>query len=198
MATKKPSDPNGRHVRVYVTLLYSPAWRCLGASAKALFVDMRASLTGTNNGNVSAALSDLKHRGWSSSKTLARALYELRALGFIAVTRVGGLKQGTRVATLYRFTDQEVYEQQKVGVMAVKATHDYAAFKTVAEAQSALLTGVERLRAEGRAKQVPKKSPVPKGKRIASEREPIAGFIASERKQGGRLSLPKGNREIFA
>ncbi|MDT3680437.1 MAG: hypothetical protein ROZ64_16575 [Burkholderiaceae bacterium] len=152
----------------------------------------------TNNGNISAALSDLKHRGWASSKTLARALYELRALGFLAVTREGGFKQGTRVPTLYRFTDLEVFEQPKLGVQPVKATHDYLRHESVTDARKALHDGLDQLRAEGRKKQIPKKNlPVPKGNRIASESEPIAPFIASERKQGKRASLPKGNREIL-
>lgn len=181
---RKQSDPNGRHMRVYATVHNSPAWRVLGYPAKALYVDLRASLTGTNNGDLSAALSDLKHRGWASSKTLARALYELRSLGFIAVTREGGLKQGTRVPTLYRFTDLAVFEHPKVGVQACKPTHDYLGFKTVTAAEQSLREGVERLRAEGRKKQLPKKFPVPEVNRIASEREPIASLIASESKQG--------------
>lgn len=196
MARLKPRDPNGRHIRVYATLLDSPAWRCLRSSAKALFVDLRASVNGSNNGNISAALSQLKHKGWSSSKTLSAALYELRALGFLAVTRGGGLKQGTRVPTLYRFTDLEVYEQPKVGVQHCRATHDYSRFESLADARQALREGLARLRDEGRRKQFPKKSPVPKGNRIASEREPIASFIASVREQGDRSSLPKGNTEI--
>lgn len=93
----KPRDPNGRHTRIYVTLLNSPAWRVLGPSSAKLFMDLRASVTGTNNGNLSAALSDMKHRGWIASATLSKALYELRALGFLAVTREGGLRMGTRV-----------------------------------------------------------------------------------------------------
>lgn len=195
--TRKPKDPNGRHIRVYATLLDTPAWRCLGWSARALFVDLRTSLNGTNNGNISATLSVLKHRGWASSKTLASALYELRALGFLVVTREGGLKQGTRVPTLYRFTDLEVFEFPKVGVQATTATHDYAHFKNLADAQQALRDGIDRLRAEGRKKQLRKENPpVPIVNRIASAREPLEASIASERKQGERASVPKGNRGI--
>lgn len=196
MARRKPRDPNGRHIRVYATLLDSPAWRCLASSAKALFVDLRTFLNGSNNGNISAALSLLKHKGWASSKTLSRALYELRALGFLVVTREGGLKQGTRVPTLYRFTDLEVYEHSKICVQPYKATHDYLRFETAADARQGLREGLARLHDEGRRKQIPKKSPVPKGNRIASEREPIAPFIASVREQGNRPSLPNGNMEI--
>lgn len=195
MRARKPTDPNGRHIRVYVTLLNSPAWRCLGWSARALHVDLRASVGATNNGNISAALSDLKHRGWASSKTLAGALYELRALGFIAVTREGGFKQGTRVPTLYRFTDLEVHEHSKLGVQPIKATHDYLKFETLADARKALQDGTEQLRAAGRAKQ--KKSLFRKETGSGSLSEPEAALIASERKQGKRASLPKGNREFL-
>ena len=188
--SKKWTDPNGRHVRVYVSLLNSPAWRELGQSASRLFMDMRATVAGTNNGNVSATLSDMKHRGWRSSATLSKALYELRTMGFIAVTREGGLKMGTRVCTLYRFTDLEVYEQRKVGVQACKATHDYRRFETVRDAKRALEEGLEKLRSSGAKKRAPrKKSPVQKLKRIDSETEPTSRSIASEIEQGELASL---------
>ncbi len=187
---KKPHDPNGRHVRVYVSLLNSPAWRVLGPSAVKLFMDLRSTVTGTNNGNLNAALSELKHRGWASSATLAKAVYELRAMGFLAVTREGGLKMGTRVCTLYRFTDLEVFEQPKVGVQHVKPTHDYLRFESVRDAEHALAEGVEKLRSDGAKKQEPKKkSHVQKLKRIASETESIGRFIASQTEQGGAVSL---------
>ncbi|MCY0389136.1 hypothetical protein OVY01_18480 [Robbsia sp. Bb-Pol-6] len=167
---KKYVDPQGRHIRVYVKLLHSPAWRVLGFSAKALFTDLRAIVTGTNNGNISAALSDMKHKGWTAPTTLAKALYELRAMGFIAVTVEGGLRQGTRVPSLYRFTDLEVFEQPKVGVLAMKATHDYARFESVREAEQALAEGFEKLQAAGRKKQQSnKKTPVQKMYRSNTE-----------------------------
>lgn len=190
MAKPKFQDPNGRHVRVYGTLLNSPAYRVMGFAAKALFFDLRERITGTNNGNINAALPDLKHKGWKSSATLSKALYELRAMGFLSATRMGGLKLGTRVCTLYRFTDLEVFDQPKVGVQAVKATHDYLTVKTVGEAERQLISGVEALQAEGAKKQSPrKKLPVQKMNRISSESEPIARFIGSKTEQGAGLSV---------
>ncbi len=152
---------------------------------------MRSSVNGTNNGNISATLVNMKHRGWRSSATLAKALYELRALGFLAITREGGLKMGTRVCTLYRFTDLETLEQPKVGVSYCKATHDYRRFGSVRDAERALIEGTEKLRAEGAKKQSSKekKSPVHKTKRIASKIEPDADFIATENEQATSLSL---------
>jgi hypothetical protein len=197
--TTKPTDPQGRHIRVYVSLLNCPAYRVLGYPAKALFVDLRSLVNGTNNGNLSAALSDMKHKGWTAAATLSRALYELRAMGFLAVTRAGGLKMGTRVCQLYRFTDLEVYEQPKVGVQACKATHDYLRFASVGDAERALREGVKALQAEGRESQAPKKKlPVQNMNRIGSDNEPIDPFIGSLSEQGKPPSVHKMNREFRA
>jgi hypothetical protein len=156
---KKWADPLGPHARIYHSLLNSAAWRALSFSSKALFVDLRGTVTATNNGNITAAMSVMKHKGWTSRTTLARGLYELRVLGFIAVTVEGGLRQGTRVPSLYRFTDLDVFEQPKVGVQAIKATHDYRSFESVREAEQALVVGLERLQEQGRKKQQTKKKP---------------------------------------
>lgn len=171
----KWTDPNGRHVRVYVELLNTPAWRVLGFSAKALFLDLRAGVLATNNGTISATLAEMKHKGWTASATLAKALYELRALGFIAVTVEGGLRQGGRVQSLYRFTDLDVYEHPKSGVQAIKATHDYRRFESAREAERVLVEGLEKLQAEGRKKQqTKKKSPVQKLNPSSSKSEPAS------------------------
>ncbi|AIP62272.1 hypothetical protein [Burkholderia thailandensis] len=175
MAKKAWSDPLGPHVRIYHSLLNTPAWRVLGPSAVKLYIDMRMTLNGSNNGSIGASLSLMKHKGWKASATLAKALYELRALGFIAVTIEGGLRQGTRVPSLYRFTDVEVYEQPKTGVQAVKATHDYRRFESVRDAERELVAGLEKLQEAGRKKQqTKKKSPVQKLNPSSSESEPEA------------------------
>lgn len=196
MAKPKHQDPQGRHVRVYVNLLNSPAYRVIGYAAKALFFDLRERINGSNNGNVNAALSELKHKGWKAPATLSKALYELRAMGFLSVTRAGGLKLGTRVCTLYRFTDLDVFEHPKLGIPAIRATHDYLQFKTVAESEMALIVGVKKLQAEGSKKQATrKKPPVQNLYRIATENAPIAQNIATENVQGDDLSLQNLYRE---
>lgn len=153
MKKNKFVDPHGRHIRVYVDLLNSPAYRVLGFSAKALFFDLRSKITRTNNGNISATLSDLKHYGWNSSATLSKSLYELRALGFIDVTVEGGLKQGRRMPSLYRFTDLEVFEQPKLGIQPLRETRDYSQFKSVSEAKFRLKTRCAELKEVGKKKQ---------------------------------------------
>lgn len=131
-------DPGGRHIRVYCTLLDSVAWRVMGWSSRALFIDMRSSVNGSNNGNLSATIASLKHRGWKSSVTLANALFELQALGFIAKTRGGGVAHGSKVCSLYRFTDLPMHDFPKFGITQKAATHDYLRFATLADAERAI------------------------------------------------------------
>lgn len=196
MATKqKYQDPCGRHIRVYGSLLNSPAYRVMSFSAKALYFDLREKITGTNNGNISAALSDMKHKGWSSSATLAKALYELRAMGFLMLTVEGGLKEGRRAPSLYRFTDLETVTLPKVGVQAVKATHDYLNFTTVGDAQRRLEQEVERLHLRGKEKQQSKKNPpVQILSASSSYSEAQSDFSASDSELGDGLALQKMNR----
>ncbi len=197
MPKLKPKDPGGRHIRVYCSLLDSPAYRVLSFAAKALFTDLRSQVTGTNNGNLSAPLADMKHKGWVSTATLSKALYELRSLGFISITRVGGLRMGTRVCNLYRFTDLEVFDFPKLGIQAIKATHDYKVFDSVRVAEIALRDGVAALMAEGRKKQLKKNVPVRNLNRIGSGNELMEPFISSGNKQGDSSSVQETNRGNF-
>lgn len=143
---QKPRDPNGPHVRVYHSLLNSIAWRCLGPSACKLYFDLRVKLNGSNNGNISATLGELKHRGWVSSSTLSNALYELRVAGFIRQTRGGGVRDGSKVCALYAFTDLPVLEFPKIGIQAASASNDFLRFKSVDEAKQEFRRGIEALR----------------------------------------------------
>ena len=136
--SKRPSDPKGGHVRIYWELLDSAAWRSLSYASQSLYVLLRRKLLGTNNGNISATLGDLKHYGWKSSSTLANALKELQTLGLLAVTRQGGIAFGQKVCTLYRFTDVDVYEHPKLGIAPIAATNDWKRFATLADAETAL------------------------------------------------------------
>ncbi|WP_313297386.1 hypothetical protein [Diaphorobacter sp.] len=134
----KPQDPRGGHARIYWNLIDSVAWRSLGYASQSLYILLRRKLQSTNNGNISAALGDLKHYGWRSSATLAKALRELQAVGLIAVTRQGGIAYGQKVCNLYRFTDEQVFEQPKLHIKSCGATNEWQKLKTLAEARHAL------------------------------------------------------------
>lgn len=117
------------HIRIDLSLLKSPAFIALDPCAKALFIDLRSKVNSFNNGNISAALSELKHRNWRSAVTLAKALRQLESLGFIAKTRKTiGVERGSKMCNLFRFTDLDVFEIPKLGIEAQKATHDYKKF----------------------------------------------------------------------
>ena len=136
---KKPEARYPAHIQITLALLNSPAYIALDWSARSLFTDMRSKLRGFNNGNINAALSELRHRGWRSPVTLAKALRQLEAVGLIAKTRQTiGVELGSKVCNLYRFTDLDSLEFSMLQIAATKATHDYKRFTTLTDARRAV------------------------------------------------------------
>jgi hypothetical protein len=169
MSRKKFNGVQEAHIRIPLALLNSPAFVALSASGKALFVDLRSRLRSTNNGNLSCPLSELKHRGWRSSATLSKSLRELESVGFIRKTRsTVGVQNGSKVCSLFRFTDIESYEHVKQGTAYFKASNEWAAFESVRAAQNAIDSGLD------------KKRTIQNLNRDASKIEPIGSFDASE------------------
>lgn len=157
MATKKKiDDPRGSWTKLYREMITCHAYRALSMTARCLLWDMKSMVNGTNNGSIGAPFSVMKKQfGWTSSSALSKSLYELRAMGFIALTKQGGFKEGDRVCSLYRFTDLPVYEHKESGRQAVGRTFDYdnTHFKSLAEAKALLDVRVAEYRAEGRRRQ---------------------------------------------
>ena len=177
---KPYKDPNGPHVRIYHTLLKSLAWEALSKISQWLFYELRLTLGRTNNGDISATLSNLKPRGMGSSATLSKALLELQALGFIAQTRSGGVMMGEKDCCLYRFTDVDMNDFPKHGIKALRATHDYRKFKTINECLEAI-EDAKIVRKMKYAKDVlNKKAPVQKVKRHSSNNEAVKAVCASK------------------
>ncbi len=190
-AMAKPPDENWKgipHCRIRSDVTSSIAWRILGYSAKALYADLRAKLRNGSNGNVSAALGDLKHVGWTSSATLAKALYELQAVGFITKTRSGGVERGSKVCSLYAFTDLDVNQNPKLGIEKCRATFAYRDFKSLAEARASMSSGMANLRAEAMQRKGKTKL---KKKNDASEIEAVKAIDASEIEAVGYFSASK-------
>lgn len=176
-----PKDARGGHARLYWDLLDSPAYLALGNAARALYVDLRRKLLGSNNGNIEATLSTLKHRGWRLSATLNKALKELRSVGLIDQTRQGGIAYMSNQCSLYRFTDEEVFEHPKLRIPKMKATHDYRRFDKLAEARAAVREAREPHQGRNRK--------VQKLKLTASQTEAMRPFIASKTEQDARSQL---------
>jgi len=137
------------HTRVPLKVLDSPAWRVLSFSEKALYIDMRAKVRSTNNGNINATLSEMKHRGWSSSATLWKGLKTLEHMGLISRTRAGGIGAMSKICNLYRFTDMPVLEFPKLRINEIPATNDYIKIDSVKEAKAR----ITEWRRQERAKQ---------------------------------------------
>lgn len=188
---KKPSDPRGGHVRLYWSLIDSLAWRALSYSSQSVYIAMRRRLQGTNNGNISAALGDMKHYGITSDPTLSKALRELRTVGLIAVTRQGGIAYGRKVCNLYRFTDEAVFEQPKVGVKACQATNEWQRFEKLAEVESA----IEKAHADAKRQPGKNKSGLQKLKRTDSKSEALSRFNDSDSEAVSVLLLQKLKKE---
>lgn len=128
-----------QHIRIPLAILNSNAFIALPASAAKLYLDMLSYLRSTNNGNISAPLTNLRHRGWKSPTTLAKALRQLEAVGLIAKTRqTTGVHRGSKLCNLYRFTHLEAFEHPKLHVQACKPTKDYLKFKSLTDAKRAI------------------------------------------------------------
>lgn len=156
MAKKAWKDPRGPHVRMYLDILDSNAWAVLSITARALYIEFRAKLGKTNNGDIECGLAGATKRGaFRSPTTLAAALFELRSVNLIAVTRSGGVFGGSRLPTLYRFCDEPYGEFNKEFGFRFgpgKATFKVTDLETLEDARAALETGVAKLHAEAKAR----------------------------------------------
>ncbi len=81
-------------------------FRTMSAYGKALIIDLMSQFNGRNNGDLCAAFSVLKERGWRSKGTLGRAIKELKDRQWIVVARQGGRNH----CSLYALTFQAIDE----------------------------------------------------------------------------------------
>lgn len=188
-------DPNGKHLRVYHSLMNAPAFLALSATTQMIYLRMKMQLGATNNGDISATLTTLKHHGVKSSSTLAKALRELQTLGFIEKTYQGGINGHTqkRNCSLYRFTDTDSHDIPKKGITGKRATHDYKQIDSIRAAQAILKQISMEAKTEQAKKRRKNKSPVRNSNLTASEFEPKADILGSEFEQFDFLRVRKLN-----
>lgn len=187
-------DEMGAHGRLYETIANAPAWMALPFSARALYMQLRVKLKGTNNGNIEATMTTLRHAGFKSPSTLAKALRELETVGLIAKTRQGGITAGGRLCNLFRFTDKPTYEFPKLGLPACPATKDWLTWQSVREATGAIASAhlaAKRPSAKNAAK-------LQKSKRINTEIEAVSPNLSSKSGARRRPSVQIPKREVFA
>jgi hypothetical protein len=109
----------------------------------------------------------------------------LLAGGLIDKTRQGWIAALSKLPSLYRFTDEPMYEWPKLGIRAMSATCEYKQFDSLRAAKSAISEALLR-----RAREKPKlRNP----KLLTPKSEAMGPLIASEIEQGHipKLRSPK-------
>lgn len=71
-------------------VLDSPQWAALPPYSVKLLMELARQYKGSNNGDLGAAFSILRERGWSSEPTMWKHLATLEDTGWIIKTRQGG------------------------------------------------------------------------------------------------------------
>ena len=79
----------GGFILLPLCVLNGAAYLGVSAHARMLLVDLAAQYRGDNNGDLCAAFSMMKLRGWKSTHTLQKAKLELIEAGLIVETRKG-------------------------------------------------------------------------------------------------------------
>ena len=92
-AKAKGRREHGRfHMLPHACLIHENFIR-LSPKAVKLLIDLCVQYNGRNNGDLCAAFTMMKKRGWRSKETLNKAINELVHYGWIMVTRRGGLNK---------------------------------------------------------------------------------------------------------
>ena len=92
--SRRSNRPRGRgsrpFVMFYTDMLQHPSFRGLSPRAVKLLMNVTASYTGFNNGDLAVTLTVMEPFGWKSNDQLRKALAELLHYGFLVQTRQGG------------------------------------------------------------------------------------------------------------
>ena len=86
-------------------IMEHPNFSKLTSHSVRLLLDFIYQHRGKNYGDLTAAFSILKHRGWRSPGTLSKSIQELKYFGLIQVTRQGGRNQTTLFALTWLSID---------------------------------------------------------------------------------------------
>lgn len=97
----------GSFVIIPLSVLNGAAYLSVSAHARMLLFDLYAQYNGSNNGDLCAAYSMMKPRGWRSTHTLLSAKRELLEAGLIFETRKGARPN---LASLYAVTWNDLDE----------------------------------------------------------------------------------------
>lgn len=96
----------GPFLNIPKEVLGSEAYFSLRGWQVKLLVDIASQFNGKNNGDLTAAWSVMRERGWKSPGTLNKALKDLLDTGLIEETRSGGRHRCTLYAVTWRGIDE--------------------------------------------------------------------------------------------
>ena len=108
MARKSKSrDHQPRHVRIHHYMMETPAWKSLGVTERAMYVDIasRYAGLGSNNGRIHYSVREAAERLRIGKSTAARALEILADRGFIVAEKRGAFSLKARHASEWRLTE---------------------------------------------------------------------------------------------
>jgi DNA-binding MarR family transcriptional regulator len=106
--SKRKSEKAARHVRLYHYMLQTEAWKSLGVTERAMYIDIasRYAGLGSNNGRIHYSVRDAAENLNISRSTASRGLTTLQERGFLVAERRGAFSIKTaRKATEYRLTE---------------------------------------------------------------------------------------------
>jgi len=106
-AKAKGRSEGGQFIKLPHRCLEHINFTRLTPKATKLFIDLMLQFNGRNNGDLTAAFTIMKKRGWNSKETLRLAIDELLHYGWITRTRIGGLN---RTPNLYALTIHAIDE----------------------------------------------------------------------------------------
>lgn len=95
------------YLHLHRPLLNSEDFKSLKGNSIKLLIDIASQYNGYNNGDLCAALSVMKKRGWNSNQQLTKATKELLEKNLIVLTKQGGLHMGPN---LYAISWQPIDE----------------------------------------------------------------------------------------
>jgi AraC-like DNA-binding protein len=107
MAKRRKTVPEARHVRIYVSMMQTPAWRDLNPYARAAYVEMSSRYGGpdSNNGRIPYSGRDLAQNLNVSKPTALRAFKNLQDHGFIVLVKAGRYGRKRRYAPEWMLTE---------------------------------------------------------------------------------------------
>lgn len=114
MTDKSRRKKEPKHVRLYVSIMQTEAWRSLSGNAVKVLLALVARDNGTRNGELSFSVREAADVANLSPATAKRCLDELQDRGFIRCTQKGAFSRKVQHASTWRYTWQ-AWPEGKMG-----------------------------------------------------------------------------------